>query len=371
MAGKTYSTDWKRKKATDAAIGKFEATFAKDMGVDLSVTQDEYEVISSGSMNLDYVLGIGGYPTGRVVEIWGPEHAGKTTLAMLMVAEYQKRFPDQKVAWVDMEQTFDPKWAAQLGVDVKAMWRPPVKTAEDTADATKRFVESGLCSLVILDSIGGMIAKMEFQKEADEATVGLVPKIVTRMVKQVSPMAKSNGTTVVVINQVRAQIGGYGPDEITGGGWALKHVTTLKLRVRRGEQRAVTIDGKPVPVGHQMMVQVQKNKMAPYGQVAGIWLSNRPTDKFGPVGVDMAQEVFDHAKRLGLMGTKGGGYYVMPDDTEIRSEDKVVEHLREREDHREILRSRVIASLADTVHEETEDGSTDPDDPMGMAEMVS
>lgn len=369
MAGKTYNTNWQRKKATKSAIDKFEAQFTKDMGVDLS-TNDDYDVIPTGSMNLDYAIGIGGIPSGRIIETWGPEHAGKTTLNMMLCAQFQKAYPDQKVAWVDMEQTFDPKWAAQLGLDVPAMWRPTVKTAEDVADATKRLVESGLCSFVVLDSVGGMIAKMEYQKEADEATVGLVPKIVTRMVKQCSPMAKANGTTVSVVNQVRAKIGGFGPDEDTGGGWALKHVTSLKLHVRRGEQRAVNIDGKDVPVGHQMMIRVQKNKMAPYGQVAGVWLSNRPTAKFGPVGIDLAQEVFDHAKRLGLMGSKAGGYYLMPDDTEVRGEPAVVEHLREHEDHREILRSRVIASISDVVRAESEEDAEDPNDPMGIAAMV-
>jgi len=367
---KTYSTNWQRKKATAAAVAKFEAEFSKDMGVSLTDTSlDEYEVISTGSMNLDYVLGIGGLPTGRICEIWGPEHAGKTTVCMLIVAEYQKAYPDQRVAWVDMEQTFDPRWAEQLGVDVKALWRPPVKTAEDTADATKRLVESGLCSLVILDSVGGMISKMEMQKEADEATVGKVPAIVTRMVKQCSPMAKNNGTTVIVVNQVRAQIGGYGPDEITGGGWALKHVTTIKMRVRRGEQHTVTLDGQVVPVGHQMMIQIQKNKMAPYGMVAGVWLHNRETAKFGPIGIDLAQEVFDHAKRLNLMGTKGGGYYSMPDGTELRGEPTVVQHLRNHPDDRETLRLKVLDSIAHTVHDEAD--GPDQDDPLGIGEMVN
>ena len=368
---KTYDTRWASKTATKAAVDKFEEQFNKDMGIDLKVVDDGYEVVSTGSLNLDYTLGIGGIPTGRIIEVWGPEHAGKTTLMCLLVAEYQKKYPKKKVAWVDMEQTFDPKWAAQLGVDVKAMWRPPVKTAEDTADATKRFVESGLCSLVILDSVGGMIAKMEFQKEADESTVGLVPKIVTRMVKQCSPMAKSNDTTVAVVNQVRAQIGGYGPDEITGGGWALKHVTTIRLHVRRGEQHAVTIDGSAVPVGHQMMVKVQKNKMAPWGQTVGIWLHNRETKAYGPIGVDVVAETFDHSKRLGLMGSKAGGYYMMPDgETELRGEQKVLEYLRENETACQILRGKVLASLADVVREESEEGSFNPDDPMGMADMV-
>lgn len=371
---KTYSTDWQSRKATKVAVSKFEAQFGKDMGIDLSSAglNDDYEICSTGSLNLDVALTTGGMPTGRVVEIWGPEHAGKTTLACILAAMYQREFPDKKVAWVDMEQTFDPKYARALGVDVEALWRPVVKTAEDTADATKRFTESGLCSLVVLDSVGGMIAKMELQKEADEATVGLVAKVVTRMVKQVSPMAKSNGTTVCVINQVRAVIGNaYGPDETTSGGWALKHVTTIRLRVRRGATRFVKVKGKEIPCGHEMIVQVQKNKLGPYGQTARIWLSNVPTEKFGPVGVDVAQETFDFAKDYGLFGSKAGGYYMFPDgETEVRGEPAAVELLRQREDFCVILRSKVLAQLEGTIMESDED-SEDESDPFVKAMATS
>ncbi len=365
---KTYSTDWKSKKATKAAVDKFEAEFAKSMGFDLT-SNDDYEIVSTGSLNLDYALSIGGIPTGRIVEVWGPEHAGKTTLCCLMAAEYQRKFPDKKVAWVDMEQTFDPVWAAALGVDVKALWRPTVKTAEDTADATKRLVESGLCSFVVLDSVGGMIAKMEYQKEADEATVGLVAKIVTRMVKQVSPMAKSNGTTVCVVNQVRAAIGSYGADETTAGGWALKHVTTIRLRVKRGSvPHTITVDSKQVPVGHQMAIQVQKNKLGPYGQVANVWLHNVATEKYGPIGVDMPDETFQFAKRFGLLGDKKGGYYMMPDgETEVRSEPNAIEMLRERPDFVQILRGKVLATLAGVQRDESEDDAEDPEDDFSSA----
>ncbi len=362
MASKPYDTAWKSRNATKAAVATFEAEFAKDMGFDLK-SNDTYDVVSTGSLNLDYALTVGGMPTGRVIEIWGPEHAGKTTVGCLMAAEYQRKFPNKKVAWVDMEQTFDPVWAEKLGVDVKAMWRPTVKTAEDTADATKRLVESGLCSLVVLDSVGGMIAKMELQKEADEATVGLVAKIVTRMVKQVSPMAKSNGTTVCVVNQVRAAIGSYGADETTAGGWALKHVTTIRLRVKRGSMpHTITKDGKQVPVGHQMSIQVQKNKLGPYGQVAMVWLHNVATDKFGPIGVDVAQETFDFCKRMKLLGTKQG-YYLFPDgETEVRGEPAAVQMLRDRDDWRDVLRGKVLASLAGKQIDESEEGAEAEDD---------
>lgn len=364
------------KKATDAAVSKFEEEFAKSMGSGLSSKpRKALDVVSTGSLNLDYSLVVGGTPTGRIIETWGPEHAGKTTLAIIEAIEYQKKFPHKRVAWVDMEQTFDDKWAQQLGLDFDKWWFYTPETAEDVADAVKRFVRSGLCSYVVLDSVGGMITRMEIEKEADEATVGKVPQVVTRMVKIASPAAAANGTTLHVINQVRAQIGGYGPDEDTGGGWALKHVTTMKRQVRRvggaGAVHEVKFPGddRPVPVGHQMAVRIQKNKMGPSGRVANIWLHNVATEKFGPIGIDRIKEAFDFAKRFGFMGSKGGGYYQFgegDDMVEVRGEDAALEHLRQHPEVVEDLRQRVLATLADEVIEDVEEAPAD----LGMGEMV-
>ena len=283
------------------------------------------------------------------------------------MASYQRHFPDKRCAWVDMEQTFNVEWAQKMGVDMDRLWLHTPDDAEDVADATKRFVESGLCSLVVLDSVGGMIARIEFEKEADEATVGLVPKIVTRMVKQCSPMAKQNGTTVMVINQVRANIGGYGPDEDTGGGWALKHVSSMKLRVKRGEPRKIQVKGQTLPIGHDMVVNVQKNKMAPYGGVAHVWLHNRATEKYGEPGIDIVPEIFTMAKEFALMGTKAGGWYTMPDGTELRGEPAAIDHLRANPGDAETLRARIIAKNNDKIGV-SEDVSNN--DPLGIAEMA-
>lgn len=364
----TPSGRWKSNKATNAAVAKFEESFGKNMGVALSSGgKDDYEVVSTGSMFLDDAVGIGGYPTGYIVEIWGPEHAGKTTAAMIAVGQYQRRFPDKRAAWIDMEQTFNWEWAIKNGVDPTRLWLVTPKNAEDTADAAKQFMESGLCSIVVLDSVGGMIARIEFEKGADDATVGLVPKIVTRMVKQCSPIGRSNGTTTMVINQVRANIGSYGPDEDTGGGWALKHVTVLKLRIRRGETLKAKVGDEDVPVGHEMVINVQKNKLAPWGRTARVWLFNTVTAKYkNLIGIDVVPETFTLAKRYGLLGTKGGGWYAMPSGEEVRGEEKAVEFLRQSPGDMETLRARILATHNDEigVSEEVEN------DEHGIAEMA-
>lgn len=365
---------WAPKKATAAAVDKFEEEFAKSMGVSPKGKVKKPGIVTTGSMALDYALTVGGLPDGRIVEMWGPEHAGKTTAAIIAAVQQQKRHPDKRIAWVDMEQTFDEDWAEALGLDMRKVWFYTPATAEDVADAVKRFVGSGMCSMVVLDSVGGMISRIEMEKEADEATVGKVPGIVTRMVKAASPMAATNGCTVLVINQVRANIGGYGPDEDTGGGWALKHVTTMKIQVRKvggagnSHETKRPGDEKPVPVGHKIALRVQKNKMGPYGQVAEVWLHNVATDTYGPIGFDMVGEVFNFAKRMKMMGSGAGGNYEVEGEKIKGGEPRVMEYLRQHPEVVEVLRTKILDSVKGQVHDE----GTEPEveDDLGMAEMV-
>ena len=354
---KVYDTTWAPKKATEAAMKRFEDTFSKDMGFSAvrSAKIDKIKVIPTGVIALDRALGVGGIPLGCVAEMWGPEHAGKTTTAMGIVAQAQQAYPDKMAAWVDMEQTFDKAWAQTNGVDLKRLWLiENPKTAEDVADATRRFVESGLCSIVVLDSVGGMIAKKELEKEADEATIGLVAKVVTRMVKAVSAMGKSNGTTTLVINQVRANIGSHGADQTTGGGWALKHITTIKIKISRGGSlpKTVTEDGRPVPVGFEVSAKVEKNKRAPYGKVATWWLFNQPTDKYGPVGVDKTSEALDFGLKLGIIKGKGTAWLTLPNGERFNGSDPAREYLYGHPEVVAEIREAVLAGVATEVYEE-------------------
>jgi recombination protein RecA len=363
-AGKKKTLDtskWTQKKATDSAISRFEEVFGKEMGFNAVRGADDsrtlYEVIPTGSIAFDEASGIGGIPRGRVVQFWGPEHAGKTTCAMRIVAQAQKKYPEQMTAWVDMEQTFDWAWAIANGVDPKRLWLiENPKTAEDVADATRRFVESGLCSIVVLDSIGGMIGRTELEKEADESTVAIVAGIVTRMVKACSPMGRANNTTTLVINQVRARIGGYGPDTHTGGGWALKHITTMQVKVSRGGEtpKTVTVEGKAIPVGHEISAKFEKNKCAPYGRVANFWLFNQATDKYGPVGVDITSEALDYGTRLGIIAGKGTAWLTLPGGERFNGADKARAYLYEHPEIVEAIRVKVLEQIADQVHEDDE-----------------
>lgn len=362
----SFTTNWQPHKATDAAIAKFEEAFGKEMGLGVLTRSDEispYEVTSFGPIAMDVASGIGGLPVGAVVEVWGPEHAGKTTAAMLAVANAQKERPDKMAAWVDMEQTFDKRWAQKLGVDLTRLWLVEnPQSAEDVADATKRFVMSGLCSIVVLDSVGSMIGRKEFEKESEDAVVAEVAKIVTRMVKQVSPMGKANGTTTWVVNQVRAIIatgnGGKGPTTHTSGGWALKHVTAMRLNVKRGESQFITVDGKQVPVSHDVIVRWEKNKMAPYGRTATFNIRNTPTEKEPWIGVDPVLEAVEYGKKTGII--TGSAWLTLPSGEKFNGATKAVEYLKEHPEEMAEIRARVLESLKGVAHDESEDNATDP-----------
>src|SRR5882757_7819878 len=348
----SYSTGWKSNKASAKALEEFQAGLAKDMGLEILRTSSKptRTVIPTGSLALDAATQIGGYPTSQIVEIWGPSDAGKTTTAMLAVANAQRVFPDQVAGWIDMEQTFDAVWAETLGVDLKRLVLVPnPHTAEDVSDITKRMVHRGIFSLVVVDSVGAMITRSEYEKESDEATVAAVARVVTRLVKQCSAMCKANGTTLMIINQVRANIGTYGGTITRTGGFALTHVTAMRLNLRAGREKlTIKGDGIDIPVGHEIVAKVEKNKLAPAGYVANFFLINQATEKYGPVGIDKAAEAFKVARDLDLLGTGGGGRYTVPNGTEeplkLVGKDAVVAHFRAHPEQVELIRTAMLAN---------------------------
>lgn len=337
---------WDRRPATASALKEFKSKFEKDMGVAIKDRKSRAAVraISTGSLDLDLALGVGGWRTGRIHEVWGPEHVGKTTLAILSCIEALKANPDQRVGWVDMENTFDETWATQLGLDLnKVLFHTPV-TAEDTADAGRRMITSGMCSMVVLDSVGGMISRAELEKEADEAVMANVAKIVTRMVLAASPIGAANGTTTLVVNQVRARISSFGPDTHTAGGWALKHVTTSRVRLSAGgdSPKMIAVDGDQVPVSKQIAARVEKNKSAAAGYRAKFWLTNVPTEKHGDYyGIDTVNETLVVGKKLGVI--KGAGWLTFPNGHRVQGTKAGYAYLTENPDALSEVREKVLA----------------------------
>lgn len=346
---KTMSKDWSRRTASEAALKSFSEAFTKEVGgVASRGHQTTYEVVPTGSLALDAALGIGGWPRGRISMTWGPEHAGKTSLALLTVAEAQKKYPEQAVGWIDMEQTYDSTWAKRLGVDLNRLVLFTPETAEDTADAMKRYIGSGLFSTVVLDSVGGMISRAEMEKESDEAVMAKVAAISTRMVKIAAPIAHRNGTCVHIVNQVRANLSNFGAATQASGGWALKHMTSIQISVRKGgdEPKKVRIRGDEVAVGHQVACRVEKNKTAPYGATAKFWLYNRETEQFGPVGVNQELEIIEVARRWGVLPSTA--WMTFPDGTKVQGADAGAEHLKANPELAQQMRAEVLEAISAT-----------------------
>lgn len=337
------------KAVQSAAIKRFEERFAKAYGADTLRRSSEinpYEVIPTGSLNLDYRLSVGGYVEGRIVEVWGPDGVGKTTLSLMGIREAQKKHPDKLAAFIDMEQKFDPAWAVAHGVDLERLFLYQPQSAEDVADALKDFCTEGLFSMVVLDSVGAMIPTAEQEKGAGESAMGKYAGIVTRMVKIAAPRAAKTNTLVYLINQVRANLG-YGADTTTGGGFALKHSSTQKLKMRRTGTAPfkAKIGDEDRVVGHEIAVYIERNGVAPAYRTAMFTLFHVATEKYGPIGIDRADEATTLGVSLGLI-QRSGAWYTLPGGDRVQGREGVIERLREDPQMLEAISKAVLASVS-------------------------
>lgn len=339
-----------RRSSAQVALARFSEDFEKRFGGGTIRRQRAYRVVSTGSLDLDFKLGCGGYVVGRISEIWGPESSGKTTLAMIAAANFQREFSTRAVAWIDMERTFDWNWAKAHGVDPKKLVLMEPENSEDVADMAKMAIRSGLFSLVVLDSVGGMITEEETEKAAEKDSVGTAAKVVTRMVKIAAVQCDDTETTLIIVNQTRANIG-FGGGTTTGGGFALKHVTTHRIKVRRTNKEPYTVGPKAdlTTVGVELAATVQKNKVAPPGRTATFALFVAPSDKYGPVGIDQVTEAFTLGTRTGVIGTHGSWYQLPGVETRLQGQEAVYGALRADNGLVADVRRLVLERVADQV----------------------
>lgn len=345
-------------KATKAAMAKFEASFSKRYGeatLQRSSEVNPYEVIPTGSMILDHRLTVGGYVEGRIIEIWGPPGVGKSTLSLMGLREAQRKHKDRNVAVIDMERKFDRAWAVAHGVDLERLHVYSPRSAEDVADALKDFCQSGLFSMVVLDSVGAMIPEAEKEKDAGESAMGKYAGIVTRMIKIAAVEAAESETTVILINQVRANLG-YGADTTTGGGWALKHGTTMKLKLRRTATPPfkAKIGKEEMQVGHQIAFKVERNGVGPANREGQFNLFVVASKKYGPVGIDSA----DEAVTLGIETNaieQAGAWYTLPGGERLQGKEAVVDRLRNDLDLLDAIRTASLATVSGEIVEEEAD----------------
>ena len=249
-----------RQKALDAALSQIERAFGKGsiMKLGQRKTAVEADVVSTGSLGLDIALGIGGLPRGRVVEIYGPEGTGKTTLALHVIAEAQRK--GGTGAFIDAEHVLDPNYAAKLGVDVEELLISQPDTGEQALEITDTLVRSGAVDVLVIDSVAALVPRAELEGEMGDSHVGLQARLMSQALRKLTSSISRSRCMVIFINQIRIRIGVmFGNPETTSGGNALKFYASVRLDIRR----IGAIKDRDEVIGNQTRVKVLKNKLAP------------------------------------------------------------------------------------------------------------
>ncbi|MGO1899795.1 MAG: recombinase RecA [Brachybacterium sp.] len=255
----TKSTDKNRSSSLDNALAQIDRQFGKGSIMRLGDdTRPPVEVIPTGSVALDAALGIGGLPRGRIVEIYGPESSGKTTLALHAVANAQRN--GGIAAFIDAEHAMDPEYAKKLGVDTDALLVSQPDTGEQALEITDMLIRSGALDVVVIDSVAALVPKAEIEGEMGDSHVGLQARLMSQALRKLTGALSASGTTAIFINQLREKIGVFfGSPETTTGGKALKFYASVRMDIRRIETLKTGTDS----VGNRTRVKVVKNKMAP------------------------------------------------------------------------------------------------------------
>lgn len=245
--------------ALDDAISQIEKKFGKGAVMRLGDrTAVDVDVIPSGSLTLDKALGIGGYPKGRIIEIYGPESSGKTTLTLHAIAQAQKQ--GGKAAFIDAEHAIDPVYAKNLGVDIDELILSQPDSGEQALEIAEMLVRSGVIDLIVIDSVAALVPQVELDGEMGDAAVGLQARLMSKALRKLSGVMNKTNCTVIFINQLREKIGVmYGNPETTTGGRALKFYSSVRVEIRRSEQ----IKQNGEIIGNKANIKVVKNKVAP------------------------------------------------------------------------------------------------------------
>lgn len=287
-----------KNKALEAALGQIDRAFGKGSVMKLGQKDNgiEIETISTGSLNLDIALGIGGLPKGRVIEVYGPESSGKTTLALHAVAECQKA--GGIAAFVDAEHALDPVYARKLGVDVNELLVSQPDTGEQALEITDTLVRSGAIDILVVDSVAALTPRAELEGEMGDSHVGLQARLMSQALRKLTGSISKSKTIVIFINQIRMKIGVmYGSPETTTGGNALKFYASVRLDIRR----VGAIKDKDEIVGNATRVKVVKNKMAPpFKQVEFDIMYGEGVSKMG--------EIVDLGVKAGVVEKSGSWY---------------------------------------------------------------
>mgnify|MGYP002579387902 FL=1 len=284
-------------KMLDQVLADIEKQFGKGAIMRLGGSETrEIDVISTGSLSLDIALGVGGYPKGRIVEIYGPESSGKTTFALHAIAEVQKK--GGRAAFIDAEHALDPVYAKNLGVNIDNLLLSQPDTGEQALEICEALVRSQAISIVVIDSVAALVPQAEIEGEMGDSHVGLQARLMSQALRKLSGTINKTNTIVIFINQLREKVGiMFGNPETTTGGRALKYYASVRLEVRRAEQ----IKQGDSVVGNKTVIKVVKNKVAPPFKTANV-------DIMYGEGVSKEGELVDLATEAAIIEKSGAWY---------------------------------------------------------------
>ncbi|MBU7455085.1 recombinase RecA [Leuconostoc fallax] len=358
---KTKDKNDGREAALQEALKKIEKNFGKGSIMKLGDNNlTRVETIPSGSVKLDIALGVGGYPKGRIIEVYGPESSGKTTIALHAVAEVQKQ--GGTAAYIDAENALDVKYAEALGVDSKELLLSQPDTGEQGLEIADALVQSGAVDMIVVDSVAALVPRAEIEGEMGDAHVGLQARLMSQALRKLAGTLNRTGTIAIFINQIREKVGVmFGNPETTPGGRALKFYSTVRLEVRRSTQIK---DGSEV-TGNLTKVKVVKNKVAPPFRVAEV-------DIMYGKGISQTGELIDLAVEKDIVD-KSGAWYAYEGERIGQGREKVKEFL-DSEGH-EQMRKEIYARVreaygidqsSDSMDVPSDDKDTSTDDTLDL-----
>ena len=332
-----------KQKALKLAFSKIEKQFGKGAIMRLGEQPvQEIDAIPTGAINLDLALGVGGLPRGRVIEIYGPESSGKTTLALETIAQAQKL--GGIAAFIDAEHALDVGYARRLGVDTDNLVLSQPDDGESALEILESLVRSNAIDVVVLDSVAALVPRAEIEGEMGDTHVGLLARLMSQALRKLTPVVSKSNTTVIFLNQIRQKIGVmYGNPEVTTGGVALKFYSTIRMEIRRGEQIK---DGEEV-IGSRTKVKVVKNKVAPP-------FKRVEFDIMYGTGISKIGTLLDTAFDLGIV-ERAGAWYSYDGERLGQGRENSKNFIAEHPDLRKKMESELRATLHDLAQPKGED----------------